>query len=340
MCVVKQLALFKEEIDDLICSPEFISLIDGTGYSNEILNYLKEFQTFSSKGKRIRPFLVKMGFELCNNSYDPRILLPAVSYEVFQSGILIHDDIIDRSELRRGMLSMHKKIGEEKAICIGDFGLLSAILVCTHSDFPSDIIQKAVCHQIKVFETTIAGQLKDIELSKKTQVNEADVIEMYHWKTAWYTAIGPLQLGAILAGADKQLISQLYNIGYNIGIAFQIKDDIQGIFGDSVKTQKSDLSDMREGKRTILYSHFMCHASELNKRQFERIYGNKQSEQGDLATVRKLLKCEGTYDYSIEKCYHYIRCAIAFIDEMKINDKYKSILKELIDCICNENLKN
>ena len=334
MCVVKQLALFKEEIDNLICSPNFLSLIDGTGHSNEILSYLKEFQIFSSKGKRIRPFLVKMGFELCNNSYDPRILLPAVSYEVFQSGILIHDDIIDRSELRRGMPSMHKKIGEEKAICVGDFGLLSSILLCTYSDFSSNIIQKAVCHQIKVFETTIAGQLKDIELSKKTQVNEADVIEMYHLKTAWYTAIGPLQLGAILAGADKQFISQLYNIGYNIGIAFQIRDDIQGIFGDSAKTQKSDLSDMREGKHTILYSHFMCHASELDKQQVERIYGNKQSAPTDLEIVRKLLKDVGTYDYSMDRCHHFIRCAIMLIDEMKAKDEYKSILKELIDCIC------
>ncbi len=97
---------FKKEVDDFINSPEFISIISSSTYSMIIHQYLKVFQKFTSSGKRIRPYLVKLGYEMCSDTYDSKILLLAISYEIFQSGILIHDDIIDNSDIRRGMPTM------------------------------------------------------------------------------------------------------------------------------------------------------------------------------------------------------------------------------------------
>lgn len=135
-----KLFLFKKEVDDFINSPEFLSIVSSPTYSMIIPQYLKDFQTFTFSGKRIRPYFVKLGYEMCSGVYDHKILLPAVSYEIFQSGILIHDDIIDNSDLRRGMPTMHKILGESKAICMGDFGLLSSIALCAHSEFSERLI--------------------------------------------------------------------------------------------------------------------------------------------------------------------------------------------------------
>ena len=329
-----KLFLFKKEVDDFINSPEFLSIVSSSTYSMIIPQYLKAFQTFTSSGKRIRPYFVKLGYEMCNGVYDYKILLPAVSYEIFQSGILIHDDIIDNSDLRRGMPTMHKIIGEPKAICMGDFGLLSSIALCAHSEFSERLIQKAICHQINVYEMTIAGQLKDIELCENNSSNEEEILEMYHLKTAWYTTIGPMQLGAILAEADEITLSRIQELCYNIGIAFQIKDDIQGIFATTATTQKSDLTDMREGKHTILYSHFMNNSSEKNKVVFSAIYGNSDSGIEEISILRRLLLETGTYEYALQKCSYYKNEALRIVNALNVPNKYRLEINELIEFIC------
>lgn len=114
----------------------------------------------------------------------------------------------------------------------------------SHSNFDAVVINEAILQQIKTFEMTIAGELKDIELSVANSYSLEDVLEMYCLKISWYTFIGPMRLG----NASIDILQQIEKIGTYMGIAFQIKDDVIGVLGNQNSIGKSNLSDMQEGK--------------------------------------------------------------------------------------------
>ena len=334
-----ELKQFKAEIDRIIAGDSFESTMCPSGAVACIGDYMKAFQQFSTGGKRIRAYLVSLGYQMAAVKYDPAIILPALSYEVFQSGILIHDDIIDESDTRRGMPTMHITLGGDqngisKAICLGDIGLFAAVDLVARADFDSDLVRKAIMHQIKVFELTGAGEIKDIELAVADSANEERIVKMYRLKTSWYTMIGPMQLGAILGCADDTLMQQIEKIGMAMGIAFQIVDDIIGIYGKSDKIGKSNLSDMQEGKKTVLSAHFFAHAAKKQADALRAIYGNRESGAEELQTVRALFRETGSYDYANALCKRYADEASAVIDTMQVDEKYRDILRSFLDYLC------
>lgn len=336
---ISELKRFKTEIDSIISGSDFIQKMIPNGADAYISSYLQEFQKFSGGGKRIRAYLVNLGYELAAGQYNPAILMPALSYEVFQSGILIHDDIIDESDTRRGMPTMHitlggNQTGVSKAICLGDIGLFAAVDLVARSDFDDALVRKAIMHQIKVFELTGAGEIKDIELADANTADEARIVKMYRLKTSWYTIIGPMQLGAILGGADDILMQQIEQIGTAMGIAFQIVDDIIGIYGKSDVIGKSNLSDMQEGKKTVLSAHFFAHASKKQADALNAVYGIRESGAEELKTVRALFNETGSYDYANALCRKYADDAANVIEQMQIDEKYRGILHSFLDYLC------
>lgn len=335
--IKQKLASFKAEIDKVIDSGEFIELIAKEDCRKQMLSYLEEFRKFTQDGKRIRPFLVSFGYEMTAGKYDSRIIMPALAFEIFQSGILIHDDIIDASDTRRGKPCMHKTIGEAKAICVGDFGFMAAVDACARSEFEPSLVIKAVRHLSHMIELTIAGEIKDVELSETDDFSEEDILNMYRLKTAWYTMTGPMQLGAILGGADEKLLSDIEKIGTSMGTAFQIVDDIIGIFGTKETIGKSNLSDMNEGKKTVLYSHFMAHADENMKKGFSEVYGTGTGKEAELEKVRKMFTDAGSLDYSKALCRKYVDEAEIIINEMSISDECKETLHDFLDYLCVRN---
>ncbi len=335
--IKQKLASFKAEIDKVIDSGEFIELIAKEDCRKQMLSYLEEFRKFTQDGKRIRPFLVSFGYEMTAGKYDSRIIMPALAFEIFQSGILIHDDIIDASDTRRGKPCMHKTIGEAKAICVGDFGFMAAVDACARSEFEPSLVIKAVRHLSHMIELTIAGEIKDVELSETDDFSEEDILNMYRLKTAWYTMTGPMQLGAILGGADEKLLSDIEKIGTSMGTAFQIVDDIIGIFGTKETIGKSNLSDMNEGKKTVLYSHFMAHADENMKKEFSEVYGTGNGKEAELEKVRKMFTDAGSLDYSKALCRKYVDEAEIIINEMSISDECKETLHDFLDYLCVRN---
>ena len=336
---IADLKRFKTEIDNIISGEDFIRTMIPNGADSHVISYLKEFQKFSMGGKRIRAYLVNLGYQMAAGTASPAVMLPALSYEVFQSGILIHDDIIDESDTRRGMPTMHITLGGDqngisKAICLGDIGLFAAVDLVARADFDSDLVRKAIMHQIKVFELTGAGEIKDIELAVADSADEERIVKMYRLKTSWYTMIGPMQLGAILGGADETLMQQIEKIGMAMGIAFQIVDDIIGIYGKSDKIGKSNLSDMQEGKKTVLSAHFFAHASKKQADALRAVYGNRESGAEELQTVRALFRETGSFDYANALCKHYADEASAVIDTMQVDAKYRDILHSFLDYLC------
>ncbi len=201
-------------------------LVKETGRVDKtLLPYVKAFTRACKGGKAIRGVLVKLGYELqmsnnkCKSPDD--IYKVGAAYEIFHSAILIHDDIIDRSALRRGKKALHKVVGKEQAITLADLGFFLAVKMITETDFDDDKKAEAISFFAKTTMETALGQMLDIK--------KGDPLKVMKFKTARYTIAGPLQLGAILAGGSKHsqsILTLMGLFGEDLGIAFQIQDDI------------------------------------------------------------------------------------------------------------------
>lgn len=184
--------------------------------------HAKAFIKACSGGKKIRGALINLGYQITGGESEA-ILDIAAAYEIFHSSILIHDDIIDQSLERRGKPSLYQVLGGNhygisQAITLADAGFFMAIKIISETNFPDKEKNKALTLFSKTMLDTAIGQMLDIE--------KGDPLTIMKLKTAQYTISSPLQLGALLAGAGKGLVRVLGEFGENLGIAFQIKDDI------------------------------------------------------------------------------------------------------------------
>lgn len=336
------LCQYRQIVDTYISDGSLRRFFDKYDCDSIMHDYYDVFLRHTQGGKRIRAYLVKVGFELLGGSAQENIIVPSLSCELFQTGVLVHDDIIDKSQTRRHKPSMHVELGNDhvavsKAICVGDFGIVAANDVIAHSDFDLDVKLKAITHQNSVFIKTFAGEIRDVELSEYRKSPEQKVLEMYKCKTAWYSVAGPLVLGSILSGANDKFLDKLCEFGINAGIAFQIKDDILGIYGDEKVLGKSVTGDICEGKKTILLSHFLENADDNDKNSFFNIYGLAMCDKNQLETVRWLLKKNKSLDYAQSKCVEFTNKAKACLDELDVDEENKNILSDLLSYLIDRN---
>lgn len=231
-------------------------------------------------GKRIRPLFGWAGFVGSgglDSEVDPAAVLRAVSaLEFIQACALIHDDIIDSSDTRRGQPTVHRAsaaqhrssqnlgdpdhYGESVAILVGDLALTWAEDMLTDSGVSAEALRRAREPWRAMRTEVIGGQLLDIALEAAGNEDIALARSVNRYKTAAYTIERPLHLGAALAGASEELIAAFRGYGRDIGIAFQLRDDLLGVFGDPAVTGKPAGDDLREGKRTELLSLALTHA--------------------------------------------------------------------------------
>lgn len=188
----------------------------------KLIPLIKAFIASCKGGKRIRGALVKLGYEMAGGT-KAEIVKIGSAYEILHTSVLIHDDIMDQSPQRRGNPSLYKALGDNhygvsQAISLADFGFFLCVKIISQSNFPSERKNKALETLSKIMTDTALGQMLDIEKANPVLVNKL--------KTACYTIAGPLQIGAVLAGADEKLLKNLSKAGENLGIAYQLKDDI------------------------------------------------------------------------------------------------------------------
>lgn len=219
----------------------------GTGAEPQEL-YEPITYILSLGGKRIRPLLSLMAYGLYKN--DPEtILSQSAAIEVFHNFTLMHDDIMDNAPLRRGKATVHEKWNANIAILSGDVMLVKAyeLLLDTEPNLLKDII--------RLFNKTAAevceGQQFDMNFEAYETVSEADYINMIRLKTAVLLGLS-LQMGALLAGAEKSDAQKLYDFGMNIGVGFQLKDDLLDVFADQAKFGKQVGGDIIANKKTFL----------------------------------------------------------------------------------------
>ena len=314
------------------------------------------FTNLNSDGKIIRGVLVNLGYYLLKEDKEYSEDL-SLAYEVFQTAILVHDDIIDNDNKRRGKDTIHyanyekyrnvsknekevKHLSDSIALCIGDYGLYEAIHIISEAYSKDENLSKVLNNFINTGLTTIKGEVIDVILPFQgknhildNQEIEKNILEIYRLKTSYYTIIGPLSIGLILAGANQIQLNEIEEFGEKVGIAFQIQDDILGIYSD--ETGKVKGSDIKEFKQTILYSHII---NTEYKDEFLEIYGNEDITEQDIRKVQELLKKSKSYDYAYQLMSHLYDESLEQLNNMKwISKDKKEILQGFVEYLRERN---
>ena len=314
---------------------------------------MEMFSNLNTNGKLVRGVLVDLGYYLLKDDRDYSNDL-ALAYEVFQTAILVHDDIIDQDEKRRGVNTIHfenynkyknyneleaKHLSNSIALCMGDFGLYEAIKIIStkYKDDPN--LSKVLTNFIDTALNTVRGEILDVVLpfeSKNIGVSsdllEESIMNIYKLKTSHYTIIGPLSAGLLLAGADSKKIDDITAFGEKVGIAFQIQDDILGIYSDEIN--KVIGSDIKEFKQTILYSHI----SKTNYFDELKKYYGKDISNENISKVREIFKESKSLDYAINTMNTMYDESINILNSINwIDENKKDILKGFVEYLRNRN---
>lgn len=260
-------------------------------------------------GKRIRPAMMYFGFLAAGGKNKKAALFASQSLEFGHTMALIHDDIIDQSDLRRGGPAVHKILGQDAAILAGDLALNWAEEILDRSDFPpqNKIKARQIFDLLK--EEVILGQYLDVLAEKNKEITEKEILKILEYKTSRYTIVRPLQMGVALAGANKKTHNLCLNYGLPLGIAFQIQDDILGIFGNQKQTGKPIDSDLKQGKKTLLIIKALEELKPKEKQRFLSIFGNQKATVHDLSWLRAKIKQTDALNYSQKLAQKLIRQA-------------------------------
>jgi len=318
--------------------------------ASRMVEYLRNFSMRG--GKRIRPGLVIAGYKAVGGNNHGRITKAAVSLEAFQTYVLIHDDVEDEDDERRGGPTMHKmyeevyekedmiggkeKYGRNIAITAGSLAGSYSVDTLSKTDFDAETKIKAVRKLEQIHRYTAAGQTLDhtINHRKTEEVTEEDVLKIHELKTAQYTIAGPLELGAILGKGTKEQIKVLREFGIKAGKAFQTYDDMLGLYGTKEKLGKPVDSDLKEGKKTLLILKALENGNEEQKEKIKKALGNKNITQKQVEEVRKIVKETGSYEYSKKRVSKMIEeSKEALKDSNKINPEIKEFLLGIADYI-------
>ncbi len=311
-----------------------------------IIDATNKFINMNSGGKYLRALLIDLGYKL-NKDSDYALKL-ASSYEAFQTSILIHDDIIDNSSFRRGKETIsysYKKefesfnsndnIHNNLALCIGDLGFyyVNEYILDNYKDNKN--FNKLFSYYNNIVINTIKGEILDVylpfieEYDKNHILKEEDIMEIYKLKTSHYSIVGPFVMGMILSGSRDEDIKEIESILDSVGIAFQIKDDILGIYSSNEILGKPVFSDIEEFKQTILYSYI-----KINKKDYLnellKYYGKKDLNEKEAIKVQNIIEESGSLKYAADKMNDMFTLAKREINLLQINKEIKNILLGLI----------
>ena len=222
-------------------------------------------------GKRIRPLLVLMSADLFGHKYKEAVRA-ALAIEIFHNFTLVHDDIMDSAELRRGSITVHNKWNINTGIISGDVMLIKAYQAL--EEYENPLFSKLTKLLNKTALEVCEGQQYDIDFEEKEDVNQNNYLEMIRLKTA--VLIGcALKMGALIADASDDDLEAIYEFGELLGIAFQIQDDYLDVYGDSISFGKKIGGDIIENKKTILFHHAMSNGSINEKKELLKWYDKR-----------------------------------------------------------------
>lgn len=306
----------------------------------EHYNILREYPL--RKGKYLRPFLLLITYEMFGGKGDAA-LNTAVAVQLSEEWILIHDDIEDDSDMRRGKPALHKMYGIPIAVNAGDalYMIMVHVLRKNREILGDDMTFEIIDTMYNTLERTAAGQYLEIYWTQnvKEDFSEEDFYKIVEGKTCLYSIITPMFLGARIAGVNPNRLKFIYPFGDAMGKAFQIQDDILNLTGDEKIYGKEIAGDIREGKLTLMFAHLIKNCTPDEKKKVIGIYRKKRADKtdDDVKYVLNLMKTYKSIDYAREKANEFANKAreIFIKSTADINNKSKEIMMDLIDFIVN-----
>lgn len=306
-------------------------------------------ELFQAGGKRFRPYMTLLTSQALG-AHDVSAFIPvAAAQELLHLGTLVHDDVIDRDLIRYGVNNVNgtyenlyqtfiedetdrRHYSNSAAILAGDLLLSEAYYLTNEADIIPETRRDVQSLIHGALFNVIGGELLDTEAAFK-KLAGAHPSTIAEYKTASYSFISPFLIGATLANAPEAQKAVLRKLGLTLGIAYQVRDDVIGIFGDESKTGKSADGDIKEGKRTYLSDELLRRASDEQRTEFESHYGDHRVTDEHIARVRELLIETGTLEAVEARISEYESEAYDLIESLGIDETGQQALGNLV-AIC------
>lgn len=272
----------------------------------KVLLHAKEHNLRSAK--RIRASFVYYGYLLSGKQPSEELWRVMGGIELVQTALLMHDDFMDEDLLRRGLPTTHeyfgkgdKHYGDSMAVNVGDVVLCLGYERVLGCGLETEKVLAAAKVLMRGITNTAFGQIYDVTLPKLGELTEEKVLAVHRAKTSIYTFQNPLLIGGVLAGLDEKTLSLLEEYSYKGGVAFQLQDDVLGMFGELEKTGKSVNSDLLQGKSTLLIAKTLEFGNENQKKELLAAWGNKEASEEQIKKAKESIKESGSLKYSVEK---------------------------------------
>jgi geranylgeranyl diphosphate synthase type I len=295
-------------------------------------------------GKRLRPMFCYWGWRGAGRPDQPEIISAAAALELFHAFALIHDDIMDGSDRRRGQPSMHRLFadlhtrlawrgdadayGRNAALLCGDLCAAWADQMLTECGLPADSVHRGYAVYATMRTEVIAGQYLDL-VSGVGDGSVASALTVIRMKAARYTVTRPLQIGAALAGAGEELQVAYAAFGDPLGDAFQLRDDVLGVFGDPAVTGKSVLDDLRAGKPTVMMALARERADRAQAARLRDLFGNPDLDPAGAEELRTIIIETGALDEIEQMIQIRAKAALAALAEAPVTGAAHEALTEL-----------
>jgi geranylgeranyl diphosphate synthase type II len=297
-------------------------------------------------GKRLRPYMTLLTYQTMGGTQIDEIVPIAAALELLHLGLLVHDDIIDRDYIRYGVANIsgiynelyepfikdvpeRQHFSDSAAILAGDLLLFGGHDLLLTSTLPAEKVRIAA----KIFNNAVfvvaGGELLDTE-SGFRPYGSIDALTVARYKTAHYSFVTPLLMGARMANCSDTMCNKLEEFGINLGIGYQLVDDLLGVFGTESVTGKSAINDLREGKHTYLIEQFRKLASSAQLEKFEQLFGSDTLSEQGAQDLRKLLVESGAKQSVDLLVDTYMSRTLQTLKDVEIDDIYKKQFETLV----------
>ncbi|AWZ03665.1 MULTISPECIES: polyprenyl synthetase family protein [unclassified Streptomyces] len=288
---------------------DFLTAKGNANDRPELRSLAELLRDFTSEGKRLRPLLCAIGWKAVGGGAGTEALFRvAASLEMFHAFTLIHDDVMDQSDTRRGRPTIHQalasghgdrepgrrdRLGENAAILVGDLALIWSDELLFKGAAAEDRLLPVLRVVAEMRTEVMLGQYLDLRATGELSTDVEATLLVNRFKTAKYTIERPLHIGAALAGADAAAMEAFTRYALPLGEAFQLRDDLLGVYGDPRLTGKSRLDDLREGKRTTLVALALGAADAEQEARLRALIGNPLLDEADAEEARALFAATG-----------------------------------------------
>jgi octaprenyl-diphosphate synthase len=312
--VKRDLALFDEKLKENLSSDSLLI--------SQVASHL-----VNRKGKRLRPAMVFLSYGACmntgtNSASSPQVMNVALAIECIHTATLLHDDVIDQSKVRRGQVSVNHKWNNTISVLMGDFLLAKSLRLIVETKSPTllSTISKAT-------ENLSIGEMNEVQESHNFDLDEETYFQIISEKTAsLFTA--SCESGAVAAGAEKKVQENLREYGQNLGIAFQITDDLLDWVGETEKTGKGLGNDLKEGKITLPLIHTLRECASQSRKKILKLLENDFNRK-DFDHILSLIQGNGGVEYAQKRASNFGKKALTYLSELK-DSKYKKALEDLV----------